>query len=57
MRKERGRAREFLIGFEPDLELFLRDRVSTKHNGKLDKLSNNFNRLKIEFRIGNGIWF
>ena len=53
LRKERERAREFWTGFEPDLKLFLSDRVSTKHNSKLDKISNNLNRLKIKLETKN----
>ena len=37
-----------LDGFKPDSKRFLRDRDSTKLNGKFYKLSNAFNCVKID---------
>ena len=46
-----GGSSRFLDGFELDTKWFLRDRCSSKFLGKLYKLSNVFNRLKIELEI------
>ena len=50
-RGREGGSSRFLDGFEPDSKRFLRDRRSSKFLGKLYKLSNVFNRLKIELDI------
>ena len=54
---EREEVRDFWDGFEPDSKHFSRDRSSSKFLGKLYKLSNIFNRLKIELEIVIGYDF
>ena len=53
-REKRVGNSQFLDGFKPEKEWFLRDRDSTKLNGKFYKLSNVFNRLKIDLETEIG---